>query len=193
VEVEEEVRLVVTVDVVVAGIQKPANFSQARGFTSRPKPTPTPLISILGQRKSQNTQLRTLHATTPRSRHIHCTHSLSAAMAESYDDPDLEHYNLSDSDDHLFDTPAHKQAKSKAAGMPANGKPTEQAQQAKPRAEESRYDTEEAEKQRDIALRQELENVRKINEVIEGVVESLEKAKSNMGVSIVPTDAMLAD
>lgn len=103
-------------------------------------------------------------------------------MAEAYDDPDLEHYNLSDSDDHLFDTPAHKQTKSKST-MPANGKPTEQTQQSKVRPEESRYDAEEAAKERDVALRQELENVRKINEVIEGVVESLEKAKSNMDVS----------
>lgn len=33
------------------------------------------------------------------------------------------------------------------------------------------------------SLRQELENVRKVNEAIEGVIQSLEKAKSNMVVS----------
>ncbi|KAF2424269.1 hypothetical protein EJ08DRAFT_737193 [Tothia fuscella] len=100
-------------------------------------------------------------------------------MAETYDDPDLEKYNLSDSDDHLFDTPAQHKGKN-TVNMPANGKPTDPTQQSKSRPEESRYDAEEAEKLRDVALRQELANVRKINEVIEGVVESLEKAKSNM-------------
>jgi hypothetical protein len=44
---------------------------------------------------------------------------------------------------------------------------------------ESRFSTEEA---RDAALTQELESIRKINQVIEGVVESLEKAKGNMEV-----------
>lgn len=36
---------------------------------------------------------------------------------------------------------------------------------------------------RDAALRAELEGVKRINEVVEGVLSSLEKAKSNMGVS----------
>jgi hypothetical protein len=43
----------------------------------------------------------------------------------------------------------------------------------------SRFDTEEA---REAALRKELEGVRKINEVIEGVIGTLERAKGNMGV-----------
>jgi len=50
-----------------------------------------------------------------------------------------------------------------------------------PQYQESRFTTEEA---REASLKQELENVRKINQVIEGVVESLEKAKSNMEVSL---------
>lgn len=48
------------------------------------------------------------------------------------------------------------------------------------RFQESRYSTEEAHQ---AALKQELENIKRINQVIEGVVESLEKAKSNMDVS----------
>lgn len=43
----------------------------------------------------------------------------------------------------------------------------------------SRYDAEEI---REAALRRELEGVRNINEVIEGVLTTLEKAKGNMGV-----------
>jgi hypothetical protein len=43
----------------------------------------------------------------------------------------------------------------------------------------SRFDTEEA---REAALRKELEGVRKVNEVIEGVIGTLERAKGNMGV-----------
>jgi hypothetical protein len=43
----------------------------------------------------------------------------------------------------------------------------------------SRFDTDEA---REAALRKELDGVRKINEVIEGVIGTLERAKGNMGV-----------
>jgi hypothetical protein len=59
---------------------------------------------------------------------------------------------------------------------PSNSKLT---QDPKPRVGGSRFSTDEA---RDAALRQELQNIRSINEVIEGVVESLGKAKSNMEV-----------
>jgi hypothetical protein len=41
------------------------------------------------------------------------------------------------------------------------------------------FDTDEV---REAALRKELEGVRKINEVIEGVIGTLERAKGNMGV-----------
>lgn len=44
---------------------------------------------------------------------------------------------------------------------------------------ESRYDAEHA---REEALQKELESVRRINEVIEGVISSLERAKGNMDV-----------
>jgi hypothetical protein len=50
---------------------------------------------------------------------------------------------------------------------------------SKPRAAGSRFSTDEA---REAALKQELENIRDINKVVEGVVDSLEKAKANMEV-----------
>jgi hypothetical protein len=45
-----------------------------------------------------------------------------------------------------------------------------------------RYDAEHA---REEALQKELEGVRSINEVIEGVISSLERAKGNMDVGII--------
>ena len=72
-------------------------------------------------------------------------------------------------DDFLFDSPS--QPKSKIS---------ETKDGSKPRPAESRFSADEA---REAALKQELENVRKINQVIEGVVDSLEKAKTNMDVS----------
>jgi hypothetical protein len=79
--------------------------------------------------------------------------------------PDMDALSLSDSDnDALFDTPAARK------NHPAD---------APPRNKESHYTTEEA---REAALRSELESIRNVNKVIEGVVESLQKAKDNMGV-----------
>jgi hypothetical protein len=100
-------------------------------------------------------------------------------MSKAYEDVDLEGLNLSDSDDHLFDSPVNVKTKGK---IPAgtNGKAGDAAQQNKTRSGESPYDAEET---REAQLRQELDNIRKINTVIEGVVESLEKAKTNMEVS----------
>jgi hypothetical protein len=82
--------------------------------------------------------------------------------------PDIGKLDLSDSEtEDLFASP------SKAAQKP-NPKPAE-AQ----RNTESKYDAEQA---REAALKKELEGVRSINEVIEGVVSSLECAKGNMDV-----------
>jgi len=93
--------------------------------------------------------------------------------------PNMDDLNLSDSDtDALFDTPAARKNKQRAqdAGVDAG----DGAAAGKARAKESHYTTEEA---REAALRRELESVRNVNKVIEGVVESLQKAKDNMGVS----------
>ena len=86
--------------------------------------------------------------------------------------------DLSDSDsDALFDTPAVRKNKKKAQDAGAGA--TEGAASGKTRAKESHYTTEEA---REAALRRELESIRNVNKVIEGVVESLQKAKDNMAV-----------
>ncbi|KIW08156.1 uncharacterized protein PV09_01089 [Verruconis gallopava] len=86
-------------------------------------------------------------------------------------DEDIIHW--SDDEDRLFDSPAL----SKTVDAGTIGKSEDPQSRSRARSGESPYGTEEA---RDAALQQELENVRKINQVIEGVVESLEKAKNNM-------------
>lgn len=86
--------------------------------------------------------------------------------------------DLSDSDsDALFDTPAAR--KNKKTQNPAANE-GEGAASGKTRVKESHYTTEEA---REAALQRELESIRNVNKVIEGVVESLQKAKDNMAVS----------
>lgn len=92
--------------------------------------------------------------------------------------PNMDALNLSDSDsDSMFDTPAAK--KNKKKGHDEAGDVTDGAAAGKTRGKESHYTTEET---REARLRQELESVRNVNKVIEGVVESLQKAKDNMGV-----------
>lgn len=55
------------------------------------------------------------------------------------------------------------------------------ARQTSDREAKEPFDAEEV---REAALRKELQGVRNINEVIEGVIGTLEKAKGNMGVCI---------
>jgi len=92
----------------------------------------------------------------------------------------MDALNLSDSDsDALFDTPAARvnKKKNQQAGADAG----EGAAGGKARGKESHYTTEET---REATLRRELESIRNVNKVIEGVVESLQKAKDNMGVRV---------
>lgn len=84
----------------------------------------------------------------------------------------MDPLSLSDSDeDALFDTPAAKKNKKQTQDADAD---------AGKARKESHYTTEEA---REANLRRELESIRNVNKVIEGVVESLQKAKDNMEVS----------
>jgi len=96
------------------------------------------------------------------------------------DPPNLGALDLSDSDtdaDALFDTPAaRKTKKTKDAESDAEG-----AASGKTRTKESHYTAEEA---REATLRRELESIRNVNKVIEGVIESLQKAKDNMAVRV---------
>lgn len=97
--------------------------------------------------------------------------------------PAMDDLALSDSDtDALFDTPAARKNKQRAQhpGGDAGEGAAAAETTTKARAKESHYTAEEA---REAALRRELESVRNVNRVIEGVVESLQKAKDNMGAS----------
>jgi hypothetical protein len=101
------------------------------------------------------------------------------------DPPNMDALDLSDSDSEaLFDTPAARKNKKNAqrASADAGEGAGEGAAGGKARAKESHYTTEEA---REAALRRELESIRNVNKVIEGVVDSLQKAKDNMEVSII--------
>lgn len=96
-------------------------------------------------------------------------------------DHDDDILDFSDSDsDALFDTPAAAKTTSRTQ-QAAHDTPAGAAAD-KARAKESHYTTAE---EREAALRRELESVRNVNKVIEGVVESLEKAKNNMDVRII--------
>jgi hypothetical protein len=94
------------------------------------------------------------------------------------DPPNLGALDLSDSDeDALFDTPAAHKTKKKTKDVDSDA--GDGAADGKTRSKESHYTTEEA---REAALRRELESIRNVNKVIEGVVASLQKAKDNMAV-----------
>ena len=87
--------------------------------------------------------------------------------------------NDQDIDESLWDSPAkptHDQTQSPKATskQPTTTRPTYQEQQA-----------------REESLRQELESVRRVNEAIEGVIQSLAKAKDNMKVNAVIPNTVL--
>ena len=96
--------------------------------------------------------------------------------------PDVGRLDISDVDtEDLFASPSRidrKQAAS-TAGLQSAIDSTGRVIQNARESGDSRYDSEEA---RETALRKELESVRSVNEVIGGVVDSLEKAKGNMEV-----------
>lgn len=101
-------------------------------------------------------------------------------MSTTLKDIDFDDFDIDDSDSHnLFASPDAR-TRSKAP-MGANGTPIEPVEVNRVRMQESQLSAEES---REAALRQELENVRKVNEVLEGVYSSLEKAKNNMEVIV---------
>mgnify|MGYP003622987757 CR=1 FL=1 len=92
--------------------------------------------------------------------------------------PHLHAPNEDDIDEDLWRSPSEKDTQLKAIkseqfGSGAGGS---QLQTGK-----SKYENGE---DKEVELRNELENVRKVNEAIEGVIESLDKAKSSMTVSL---------
>jgi hypothetical protein len=110
------------------------------------------------------------HSLQPSQTPLHATMS-------KYDEDEIQ---WSD-DEKLFDSPIAQ--KSGASSSKANGKAAGSSQ-PEPKPRQAALSQEDAAEAREAALQQELENVRKINTVIEGVVESLEKAKGNMEVRI---------
>lgn len=96
--------------------------------------------------------------------------SISSSRAE------MERLQLSDED-----TEALLESPSKKTGFPSaaeNSRATPEANYG--RNNETKYDREEA---REASLRSELESVRNINRVVEGIIDSLDRAKGNMEVS----------
>jgi hypothetical protein len=99
-------------------------------------------------------------------------------MSSTPKDIDFDEFDIDDSDSHnLLFSPEAPQKSKEPTG--ANGTPIEPYEVNRGRTQESRLSAEES---REAALRQELENVRKMNKVLEGVYSSLEKAKNNMEV-----------
>ena len=93
--------------------------------------------------------------------------------------PDIGKLDLSDEDtDDLWASPSRVNAKTAAK---SNSKTLDGPNVSASIPGELRYDAEQA---REEALKRELEGVRSINEVIEGVISSLERAKGNMDVSV---------
>jgi hypothetical protein len=95
-------------------------------------------------------------------------------MSNAANNDDFEvDFDIDDTDPHnLFTSPDKKHQKKVSSG--ANGTPLEHSEDSRGRLKES--------ESREAALQQELDNVRKINEVLESVHSSLEKAKNNMEV-----------
>ena len=94
-------------------------------------------------------------------------------MAQGGTTPDTEHIDLSDADtDDLFASPSRAESKASKAINIENGRVMK---------DNSSENTEAA---REDVLRRELAGVRSINEVIESVVDSLERAKGNMEVGV---------
>ncbi|KAG7009419.1 hypothetical protein G7Y79_00002g005340 [Physcia stellaris] len=105
-------------------------------------------------------------------------------MASNGVSSQMNDLHLSDTDtEDLFASPSHveqkKAQKSKRLVSENTQIPKTPASSSKPNptSGESKYDTEEA---REAALRKELAGIRNINQVVEGVIESLDKSKSNM-------------
>lgn len=95
--------------------------------------------------------------------------------------PDIGKLDLSDDDtEDLWASPSRITAKSNAN---PSSKTLDGSRAPASIPGESQYDAEQA---REEALKRELEGVRNINEVIEGVISSLERAKGNMDVRSQP-------
>ncbi|CAF9919764.1 MAG: hypothetical protein HETSPECPRED_004111 [Heterodermia speciosa] len=102
-------------------------------------------------------------------------------MASNGVSSQMNDLHLSDSDtEDLFASPSRldqKKAHRSKTSLSETLEPPPSSSRPNATPGQSKYDTEEA---REAALRKELAGVRNINQVVEGVIESLEKAKGNM-------------
>lgn len=72
------------------------------------------------------------------------------------------------------------------------GKPQEHFKNQQFEPTPSRHARNDSQHARDAALRKELENVKSVNKVIEGVIDGLNKAKGNMDVRVIVYSASLS-
>ena len=99
-------------------------------------------------------------------------------MSQDVAGPNLDDLSLSDPDtDDLFASPSAANNKSKSRRKPP---PTPEQPTVTPRAPPLHDDP----SRREGALRAELANIRNVNEIIEGVISSLDRAKENMNVRL---------
>lgn len=99
-------------------------------------------------------------------------------MVSSGATPKVEHLDLSDDDtEALFASPSRPETKPHPKSTKTDVK--EVAVQQSRRSEDAEHGSDEA---REAALRKELAGIRNINQVIDGVVDSLEHARGNMDV-----------
>ena len=99
-------------------------------------------------------------------------------MASTGSTPAAEKLQLSDDeiDEHLWASPSKATSKKSSQGAKSSSSGFGSSES---RIEETAFEKEEI---RNESLRRELESVRKVNAAIEGVIESLKRAKENMNV-----------
>lgn len=94
-------------------------------------------------------------------------------MSKPTDTPDIGRLDIEDDTEDLFASPSTSGANTQKHTPTSNTSSAHQHQQQSHKRSQS--------ESRDVRLRAELERVKEVNRVIEGVTSSLEKAKANMG------------
>lgn len=96
---------------------------------------------------------------------------------------EMEKFQLSDEDtEDLWDSPSKRKTKNAKPKIPSGDGTTTPEPKPSHEGVETLFDRQES---REAALRNELQSVRNINEVIEGLLGSLDRAKGNMNVCCV--------
>lgn len=96
---------------------------------------------------------------------------------------EMEKFQLSDDDtEDLWDSPSKRKTKNAKPKIPSGDGPATPEPKTSHEDVETLFDHQES---REAALRNELQSVQNINEVIEGLLGSLDRAKGNMNVCCV--------